>query len=315
MAAAKELLQMDLYSLLGVEEGATEKEVKKAYRQKALTCHPDKNPDNPKAAELFHQLSQALEVLTDAAARAAYDKLRKAKKQAEERTRRLDDKRKKIKLDLEAREREAEAHSVEEIKVARTLEEEITRLREEGSRQLQEEQRLIKEQIQREREAQLQGVPAAPGPPRGSPSNSSVTPKLKLKWKSKKEDETNGGYSRDFLFSLLQKYGDVLNVVLSGRKNGSAVVEFATVRGAELAYKNESGLTGNPLKISWLEGQPEVLAPASKSTDGPFRQAQGSLSSERDYESLVLMRLRQAAERQRLIEQMQREDEEDVDQA
>ncbi|XP_023658038.2 dnaJ homolog subfamily C member 17 [Paramormyrops kingsleyae] len=313
MAAAKELLQMDLYGLLGVEEGATEKEVKKAYRQRALTCHPDKNPDNPKAAELFHQLSQALEVLTDAAARAAYDKVRKAKKQAEERTRRLDDKRKKIKLDLEAREREAEAHSVEEIKVARTLEEEITRLREEGSRQLQEEQRLIKEQIQREREAQLYGVPAAPGPPRGSPSNSNVTPKLKLKWKSKKEDETNGGYSRDFLCSLLQKYGDVLNVVVSGKKNGSAVVEFATVRAAELAYKNELGLTENPLKISWLEGQPEVIAPASQSTDGPFRPAQGSLSSERDYESLVLMRLRQAAERQRLIEQMQREDEEEAD--
>uniref|UniRef100_A0A673C2V8 DnaJ (Hsp40) homolog, subfamily C, member 17 n=1 Tax=Sphaeramia orbicularis TaxID=375764 RepID=A0A673C2V8_9TELE len=73
--------------------------IKKAYRQKALTCHPDKNPDNPKAVELFHQLSQALEVLTDAAARAAYDKICAAKKQAEERTRKLDDKRKKIKLD------------------------------------------------------------------------------------------------------------------------------------------------------------------------------------------------------------------------
>ena len=37
---------------------------------------------------------------------------------------------------------------------------------------------------------------------------------------------------------------------------------------------------------------------------------QGSLSSERDYESVVLMKMRQAAERQKLIEQMQREDEE-----
>uniref|UniRef100_A0A9L0KBT3 DnaJ heat shock protein family (Hsp40) member C17 n=1 Tax=Equus asinus TaxID=9793 RepID=A0A9L0KBT3_EQUAS len=69
MAVAKELLQMDLYALLGIEEKAADKEVKKAYRQKALSCHPDKNPDNPRAAELFHQLSQALEVLTDAAAR------------------------------------------------------------------------------------------------------------------------------------------------------------------------------------------------------------------------------------------------------
>ncbi|ELK24051.1 DnaJ like protein subfamily C member 17 [Myotis davidii] len=80
MLVAKELLQMDLYALLGIEEKVVVKEVKKAYRQKARSCHPDKNPDNPKAAELFHQLSQALEVLTDAAARAEYDKVRKAKK-------------------------------------------------------------------------------------------------------------------------------------------------------------------------------------------------------------------------------------------
>jgi len=45
--------------------------VKKAYRKKALVCHPDKNPDNPKAAELFHQLSKALEILTDESARVS----------------------------------------------------------------------------------------------------------------------------------------------------------------------------------------------------------------------------------------------------
>nr|DBA14138.1 TPA: hypothetical protein GDO54_005150 [Pyxicephalus adspersus] len=88
-------MQMDLYGLLGITSDASEREIKKAYRQKALTCHPDKNPDNPRAAELFHQLSQALEVLTDGAARAAYDKLRKAKEAAAKRTQKLDDKRKK----------------------------------------------------------------------------------------------------------------------------------------------------------------------------------------------------------------------------
>lgn len=304
---AKDILQMDLYGLLGIESTATTKEIKKAYRQKALTCHPDKNPDNPKAVELFHQLSQALEVLTDAAAKAAYDKICAAKKQAEERNRKLDDKRKKIKLDLESRERQAEAHSQEEVQNTRTLEEEIARLREEGSRQLEEEQRLIREQIQREREAQQQQTEgytqSNSGVERCSKSN--VTPKLKLKWKCKKDNEANGGYSEDILFRLLQKYGDVLNVILSSKKKGSAVVEFATVRAAELAVKNESGLSENPLKISWLEGQPEVIAPASQ--PGQFTSSQGALTNERDYESLVMMRMRQAAERQRLIEQMQKD--------
>ncbi|XP_053191579.1 dnaJ homolog subfamily C member 17 isoform X2 [Scomber japonicus] len=286
--------------------------IKKAYRQKALTCHPDKNPDNPKAAELFHQLSQALEVLTDAAAKAAYDKICAAKKQAEERNRKLDDKRKKIKLDLESRERQAETQNQDEVQITRTLEEEIARLREEGSRQLEEEQRLVREQIQREREAQQQQTgdftQRNSGVERCSKSN--VTPKLKLKWKCKKDDNTNGGYSQDTLFRLLQKYGDVLNVIVSAKKKGSAVVEFSSVRAAELAVKNESGLSDNPLKISWLEGQPEVIAPASQ--PGQFTSTQGALTNERDYESVVMMRMRQAAERQRLIEQMQKEDEEDA---
>ncbi|KAK5857254.1 hypothetical protein PBY51_010510 [Eleginops maclovinus] len=261
---------MDLYGLLGIEITATPKEIKKAYRQKALTCHPDKNPDNPKAVELFHQLSQALEVLTDAPAKAAYDKICAAKKQAEERNRKLDDKRKKIKLDLESREQQAEAEAQDEAFNTRTLEEEIARLREEGSRQLEEEQRLIREQIQRERETQQTGSYTISGVVRCSKTN--VTPKLKLKWKCKKDDQTNGGYSQDILFRLLQKYGDVSNVIISSKKKGSAVVEFATVRAAELAAKNESGLSENPLKISWLEGQPEVIAPVSQ--PGQFMSSQ-----------------------------------------
>ncbi|XP_040054902.1 dnaJ homolog subfamily C member 17 isoform X1 [Gasterosteus aculeatus] len=306
-AKAKDILKMDLYGLLGIDITATSKQIKKAYRLKALTCHPDKNPDNPKAVELFHQLSQALEVLTDAAAKAAYDKICAAKKQAEERNRKLDDKRKKIKLDLETREQQAEALSQDEWQNTRTLEEEIARLREEGSRQLEEEQRLIREQIQREREDERPQT----GDRRGERcSRSGVTPKLKLKWKCKKDDETHGGYSQDILFKLLQKYGDVSNVIVSSKKRGSAVVEFATVRAAELAAKNEIGLSKNPLKISWLEGQPEVIVPVSQ--PGQFIHSQGAMSNERDYESVVMMRMRQAAERQKLIEQMQREDDEEA---
>ena len=43
------------------------------YRKKALDCHPDKNPNNPKANELFHQITEAYNVLTDIEARNAYD--------------------------------------------------------------------------------------------------------------------------------------------------------------------------------------------------------------------------------------------------
>ncbi|KAK7153472.1 hypothetical protein R3I93_011399 [Phoxinus phoxinus] len=305
MSSTKELLEMDLYALLGIESTATEKQIKKAYRQKALSCHPDKNPDNPKAAELFHQLSQALEVLTDAAAKAAYDRIRTAKKQAEERNRKLDDKRKKIKLDLEARERWADTVKTEEVKTTRTLEEEIARLREEGSRELQEQQRLVREQIQRETNAHTDSST-------GHQGSKNVTPKLKLKWKCKKDDASNAGYSHECLQNLFQKYGDVLNILISSKKKGSAVVEFASVKAADLAIKNEIGLTGNPLKISWLEGQSAPPPAHSDSSDGLYSAAQSCLRNERDYESVVLMRLRQAEERKRLIEEMRREEDDEL---
>ncbi|XP_036154918.1 dnaJ homolog subfamily C member 17-like [Myotis myotis] len=297
MSVAKELLQMDLYALLGIEEKVADKEVKKAYRQKVRSCHPDKHPGNPRAAELFHQLSQAWEVLTDAAARAEYDKIRKAKKQAAERTQKLDERKKKMKLDLEAQERQAQAQDEEEEEESgstRTLEQEIQRLREEGSRQLEKQQRLMQEQIRQEREQRLRGKAENP--------EGKGTPKIKLKWKCR-EDGSKGGYSRDVLLQLLQKYGEVLNLVLSSKKAGTAVVEFATIKAAELAVQNEVGLVDNPLKISWLEGGPQ-------GKDGPSHPgwSQGSVVSERDYESLVMMRMSQAAERQQLIAQMQQED-------
>lgn len=58
------------YELLGVKNSATEAEVKKAYRKKALKEHPDKGGD----PEKFKEISKAYEVLMDPQKRAAYDK-------------------------------------------------------------------------------------------------------------------------------------------------------------------------------------------------------------------------------------------------
>ncbi|XP_036701150.1 dnaJ homolog subfamily C member 17 isoform X7 [Balaenoptera musculus] len=164
----------------------------------------------------------------------------------------------------------------------------IRRLREEGSRQLEEQQRVIQEQIRQEREQRLRGMaenPESKGTPKlkVSPADLQATshhllsaeqmiPWAQLKWKSKKEAKSQGGYSRDVLLRLFQKYGEVLNLVLSSKKAGTAVVEFATIKAAELAVQNEVGLVDNPLKISWLEGRPQ-------STMGPNHPGLSQLPS------------------------------------
>jgi len=70
------LKNVDLYKLFEVEPDADVTTIKKAYRKVILTCHPDKHPNDKKAAMKFRQLNEALKLLTDAASRKTYDDLR-----------------------------------------------------------------------------------------------------------------------------------------------------------------------------------------------------------------------------------------------
>ena len=64
----------DYYTVLGVARGASEADVKKAYRKLAMTYHPDRNNGDKAAEEKFKQVTEAYEVLSDPEKRAAYDR-------------------------------------------------------------------------------------------------------------------------------------------------------------------------------------------------------------------------------------------------
>jgi len=66
-------MKEDFYDILGISKSATAAEIKKAYRKKAIEYHPDKNPGDSKAEELFKKSAEAYEVLSDPNKKAKYD--------------------------------------------------------------------------------------------------------------------------------------------------------------------------------------------------------------------------------------------------
>lgn len=263
------LMQTDLYELLQVEIGADEKEIKSAYRKKALTCHPDKNPDNPRAAELFQQLSRALEVLTDPAARSAYDAVLKARQAAKIRHQGLDAKRRKLREELEAR----EAGPNQEAGTAQQrLKQEVERLRREGSRQLAEQRELLQRQMQQQRVQHEDRLRQQAGLTR-----------LKVRWK---QQPGARGYTEDSLRQRLSQYGTISCLVV---RNGSALVEFEEPSAARLASQLEQGSPDEgPLTVRLL-GDTEPTQPP------PPPPPSRTVTDDDDYESLVLRKLQQAA--------------------
>ena len=67
------MAKRDYYEVLGVDRGADESDVKKAYRRLAMKYHPDRNPDDANAEERFKEATEAYQILTDDEKRQRYD--------------------------------------------------------------------------------------------------------------------------------------------------------------------------------------------------------------------------------------------------
>ena len=306
---------LDLYLLLDISHEASEKDIKKAYRKKALKCHPDKNPDDPNAALLFHQLQEALAVLTDTAARKAYDNVLKARKANELRNRQLDEKRKRLKDQLEARESEAAKEVKQKIYDRKSDEEklaaEIERVMKEGRKELEAEQERLQNLIQKEKKNKNETSSKS----RNFETEAST--KLKVRWKSiDKKQSSDNLYTVDSLKSIFSKYGDVNVVVISESSTavkGSALIEMAVRTSAEMASSMETGFEQAPLKVKLLESSvpsvPNIHMQASNENVNHAFSSQYTASNFQDHETLVLRKMRQAEERKKLEQEIREQDE------
>ena len=179
-----------------------------------------------------------------------------------------------------------------------------------------------------------------------------TSPRLKLKWSAKKGDPDNGGYNVSILTNILNCYGNITALIVSGKRNGSAIVEFDS-GGVDAAVTEEAGLVDNPFTLTWISGSPrsadsETIKTGGSegySSSGGFNSSTGvrgdfSVSSggeggnsvnfvsgeggmtgpslfptdsgSKDFENLVLRRMRQAEERKKLIQQMTEQDDADT---
>lgn len=217
-------VDIDHYKVLGLpsgEEGAklSEKDISKAYKLKALELHPDKRPDDPDAHDNFQKLKSSYEILKDEKARKLFDDLLKIKREKEQRLVQQDGRKRKMRSDLEERERAAFAPDPtvkarqEEEMIARQLKEEIARIK---------------------RAHTSKGAPAASASVKETKQSGSGAgvaragldkeKMLKVSWEKVGED-----YTAERLKKIFSEFGQVEDVVIkSSKKKGSALVVMST---------------------------------------------------------------------------------------
>ncbi|KAF2345274.1 DnaJ domain [Trinorchestia longiramus] len=193
-----EILELDVYQLLHITIDANDAEIKKAFRKKALSCHPDKNPDNPAAAAEFDRLKKILEVLLDPGTRAAYDKVLKGRRLAAVRASQTNARTQKLKKDLERREKEA-ALAKDKLSDKERFASELQRLEKEG-------ELLIAEEIARlERDAKEERLRASS---RLHPTSATAAQDTEGSYRVKVRWDTPEGavpYTKDQIYNLFYK--------------------------------------------------------------------------------------------------------------
>ncbi|KAI8340926.1 hypothetical protein BC941DRAFT_347595 [Chlamydoabsidia padenii] len=243
---------VDYYELLGIQITATDGDIKKAYRKKALAVHPDKNP-SPDAALLFHQLNQAQEILMDTQRRAAYDNIYRGRLERQKKQQEMDGKRRQAQEELEAMENKAKKARMEQQQVEAQHAAELARLRAEGAKRRQEDQ-AFEEEAKRRREEQEK-----------MPDIQDIDLALKFKWKKKKYPLTT-----DDLTRLLTPLGATDVAALTEKRKGHTVVIFKTVVDAHavLTSKDTNSSLSIFETIEWASGnEPAIITKMNRDNE------------------------------------------------
>lgn len=216
---------INVYDLLEILNSASENEIKKSYRKKALIYHPDKNTSR-EAVEKFHLIKLALNILLDKSHRSNYDNWLNAIQAQVERTKELSNTRKRMLDELERSEKLANKASTWNKRRANkstdTFGIDIEKLREEGM--------LLRKKLQQKRDQKSQGTqkdqPSASS--NLTPNNSTnidQTYSVIINWKVKQ----GISLTTDILESIMSVFGPVLSVkpTQSDNKYAAAITTYS----------------------------------------------------------------------------------------
>lgn len=270
-AAALASSETDFYELLSVESGdaLSESVLRKAYRKASLLVHPDKNP-SPDAAEKFHLLTIAYDVLSDPTIRAAYDKARNARKAKVERVKVYDAKRRKLQEDLEAREGAYSAQKKEEQDAEANFQRELARLKAESA-SLRKKREEALQKAQEEEEAEVQQEAPIERETKAPVSRfTEIDRTVKIKWRNKGSGKD---IDSDELQTKFRKYGKIAHCIAvkdgkpaadgKEKKFRTGLVVFESIVGAHGAVTDGMELKDSTFKdlreVKWAgETPPEI---------------------------------------------------------
>jgi len=279
--------ETDFYELLELSSSntpLTPSLLRKSYRKASLKWHPDKNP-SPEAADVFHLLSIAYDVLSDPATRAAYDNARNARLARKRRNEAFDVNRKRMQEELESRERGAKKARTNGEDAEERFRQQLEKLRAEGAelrRKREEAMKAAAAEEEKEDEAMVDGdrEEEEGGGSDGKSRFSEIDRTLRVRWKRK----GNQHIDEQHLRSVFSKYGAIQDCVVpptkpeKEKKLKSALVVFTSIVAAHAAIHN----TLDPAfkDLVWASGkEPDIShhrhpapGPPTSSSPKPKRQ-------------------------------------------
>ncbi|XP_014556224.1 hypothetical protein COCVIDRAFT_26941 [Bipolaris victoriae FI3] len=279
----------DFYELLNVAFDADADAIQKAYRKASIRYHPDKNPDDKNAADRFILLGWARDILIDENLKGEYDRARARRREKVLQDEMLDGRRRKLKEDLERREKE---YQDQKSGIKRKVPEDMTdterKLHEihKGGRKRYHEinERLAKE-AQEEREAYLEAMRKRSEPQGTQQSESQKSESSEMARAVKFEFPREGDgehWDKDTLATMFTKYGEVDMVVLlkdkkirhAGEKHrtASGMIVFTRIDHARAAVTNAKSDYPSLSSVSWANGELDNIESVKASAKEPLEE-------------------------------------------